>query len=352
MARSLVLLSGGLDSTLVVRLLLDMGVEVEAIHFTSPFCRCTPESWGCSAAHRAAEQAGIKVHGVACGEAYLEVVKRPRFGRGSQMNPCLDCRVFMFTRARELMAKLGADFIATGEVLGQRPMSQRRDTMQLIERESGLDGLILRPLSAQLLPPSVPEQKGWVDRNQLLAISGRSRRPQMAMAKERDIRDYPCPAGGCLLNDPEFAVRFKDLLDHEPGFGVAEARLLKWGRHFRLPSGRKVVVGRNEQENGVIEAAAQAGSILLRPVDVPAPSALLPSGGSDDDVERAAGLMAAYAKSAHGFAVQVVEKNGDEGREWMVRAVPLSRTLAAQWRIGLEQATPSDAEKSSGGKEA
>ena len=157
MARSLVLLSGGLDSTLVVRLLLDMGFEVEAVHFSSPFCRCTPESWGCSAAHRAAEQAGIKVYGVACGKEYLEVVKRPRFGRGSRMNPCLDCRVFMFTRARELMAELGADFIATGEVLGQRPMSQRRDTLQLIERESGLDGLIPRPLSAQLLPPSVPE---------------------------------------------------------------------------------------------------------------------------------------------------------------------------------------------------
>jgi tRNA-uridine 2-sulfurtransferase len=351
MPRSLVLLSGGLDSTLVVRLLLDMGVEVEAVHFSSPFCRCTPESWGCSAAHRAAEQAGITVHSVACGKEYLEVVKQPRFGRGSQMNPCLDCRVFMFTRARELMAELGTDFIATGEVLGQRPMSQRRNTMQLIEKESGLDGLIVRPLSAQLLPPSVPEQKGWVDRNQLLAISGRSRKPQMALAKERDIRDYPCPAGGCLLNDPEFAVRFKDLLDHEPSFGVAEARLLKWGRHFRLPSGRKAVVGRNEQENGVIEAAARAGSIVLRPVDVPAPSALLPAGGSADDVTQTAGLMAAYSKSTGGFAVQVAEKKEDSVSEWMVNVVPFSRDLAVRWRIGREQGTPSDVEKPSGEKE-
>ena len=351
MARALVLLSGGLDSTLVVRLLLDMGVEVEAVHFTSPFCRCTPASWGCSAAHRAAEQAGIKVHAIACGEEYLEVVKRPRFGRGSRMNACLDCRVFMFTRARELMAELGADFIASGEVLGQRPMSQRRDTMQLIERESGLDGLVLRPLSAQLLPPSVPEQKGWVDRERLLAISGRSRRPQMALAEARGVTDYPCPAGGCLLNDPEFAVRFKDLLDHEPGFGVAEARLLKWGRHFRLPSGRKVVVGRNEAENGAIEAAARPGSILLQPVDVPGPSALLPCGGSDEDVGHAAAVMAAYTKIARGFSVRVVEKKKDSASEWLVSAAPLDRAQAARWRIGLEQGTSSDPEEPSNGKE-
>jgi tRNA U34 2-thiouridine synthase MnmA/TrmU len=339
MARALVMLSGGLDSTLVVRLLVDLGVQVEAVHFTSPFCRCTPASWGCSAAHRAAEGAGITVHMVACREEYLEVVKRPRFGRGSRMNPCLDCRIFMFSRTRELMARLGADFVATGEVLGQRPMSQRRDTMDLIDRESGLAGLVVRPLCARLLPPSVPEEKGWIDRTKLLAFQGRSRRPQMELAAARGVRDYPCPAGGCLLNDPEFAGRFKDLLEWQPDFGLADARLLKWGRHFRLESGAKVVVGRDEAENGLIDEAAREGDVRLAPASVPGPSALCLGKSSDGDVATAATLVATFTKSPGPVEVRIKVHGAEAAAERMISATPMSRSWAERWRVGAKRTT-------------
>jgi tRNA U34 2-thiouridine synthase MnmA/TrmU len=341
MARCLLLLSGGLDSTLAARLLVEMGIGVEAVHFTSPFCRCTPASWGCSAAHLAAGQAGIKVHSVASGQDYLDVMKKPRFGRGSQMNACIDCRIFMFSRARDLMAELGMDFIATGEVLGQRPMSQRRDAMRLIERESGLTGLIVRPLCAQLMPPSVPEQKGWVSRERLLALHGRSRKGQMALAAERGMNDYPCPAGGCLLNDPQFAPRFKDLLDRQPDFNLADARLLRWGRHFRLPGGVKAIVGRDEKENQVLENARAPGAVLMVPVDVPGPSVLLPGGGSEADFALAAGLLAAYTKAAGPVSVRITGRAADPPEGVVISAAPLSRNEAAQWLVGAAAGTVS-----------
>jgi len=349
-ARALVMLSGGLDSTLVVRLLVDLGLAVEAVHFTSPFCRCTPDSWGCSAAHRAAEASGVAVHVVAGREDYLEVVKRPRFGRGSRMNACIDCRIFMLSRTRELMARLGADFVATGEVLGQRPMSQRRDTMDLIERESGMAGLVVRPLCARLLPPSVPEQKGWIDRSKLLAIQGRSRRPQMELAEARGVRDYPCPAGGCLLNDPQFAERFKDLLEWQPDFGLADARLLKWGRHFRLESGTKVVVGRDEAENGPIEAAAREGDVVLAPVRVPGPTALCLGKPSDGDVETAATLVATFTKSPGPIELRIKVHGADAAAERTVSATPMSRSWAERWRVGAERKASSNAGVPSEGK--
>jgi len=196
MAKAILLLSGGLDSTLAGKLLLEMGIEVEAVNFTSPFCQCTPRSLGCSAAKRAAEQLGISVRVFACGADYLEVIKHPRFGRGSGMNPCLDCRIYMFSRARTYMAETGADFIATGEVLDERPMSQRRQAMEIIEYESGLSGFIVRPLCARLLPPSIPEQKGVVDRQKMKDFQGRRRRPQFDLASAFGLKDYLCPAGG------------------------------------------------------------------------------------------------------------------------------------------------------------
>ncbi|MFC1691878.1 hypothetical protein ACFL1R_00040 [Candidatus Latescibacterota bacterium] len=269
MAKAILLLSGGLDSTLVGKLLIDMGIEVEAINFISPFCRCTPKSLGCSAAQKTAKQLGIPVKVCAIGNDYLEIIKQPQFGRGKGMNPCLDCRIHFFSQAKEHMSASGADFIATGEVLGERPMSQRRCAMELIERKSGLMGLVLRPLSARLFPPTIPEKKHLVDRNRLLAIQGRCRKPQFELAEKLGIKEYLCPAGGCLLTDPEFSVRFKDLLVHDPGFNLNDANLLKQGRHFRLPSGSKAVVGRNERENNVVESLAQSEDILLVPKDMP-----------------------------------------------------------------------------------
>ncbi|MDR3077330.1 MAG: hypothetical protein LBV15_01025, partial [Planctomycetota bacterium] len=326
MTKALLLLSGGLDSTLAGKMLLELGVEVEAVNFTSPFCRCTPKSFGCSAAKLAADTLGIPVRMLVKGEDYLEIVKHPRHGRGSGMNPCLDCRIFTFRRARELMPETGADFIATGEVLGQRPMSQRGRAMELIEREAGLEGLVVRPLSAQLLPPSRPEREGRLDRSRLLAIQGRSRREQMTLAKDRGIDDYPCPAGGCLLTDPEFAARLRELLAREPSCGLNDVLLLSRGRHFRLPGGAKAVVGRNEEENLRLENLARPGDWLLGPGGGAAgPTVLLRPGADPGEIGPdsaplafAAGLLALFTREGkEGGSMEVVRSRllPDGGRE-------------------------------------
>jgi tRNA U34 2-thiouridine synthase MnmA/TrmU len=336
MAKAILLLSGGLDSTLTGKLLLEMGIQVEAINFVSPFCRCTPRSLGCSAAKRSAEQLGITVRVFTCGADYLEVIKHPRFGRGSGMNPCLDCRIYMFSRAGAYMTESGADFVATGEVLGERPMSQRRQAMDTIERESGLTGLVLRPLCAKLLPPTIPEWEGVVDRDRLKAIQGRSRKPQIQLADELGIKDYLCPAGGCLLTDPGFSARFRDLLEHDPDFGMDDAHLLRLGRHFRLPSGRKVVVGRNEGENNIIQRSTRMDDVLLVPQSVPGPSVLCRKPSGADDVTLAAGLLAAYTKG--GVIVDVeVKDSHDGGNNRIFKSVnPLSRSTSAQWWVGAK----------------
>ncbi len=335
MAKAILLLSGGLDSTLTGKLLLEMGIEVEAVNFVSHFCRCTPRSLGCSAAGKSAAQLGIKVRAFFCGEDYLEVVKHPRFGRGSGMNPCLDCRIYMFSRAREYMEERGADFVATGEVLGERPMSQRRQAMEIIDRESGFEGFILRPLSAQLMPPTIPEQKGLVDRDELKAIQGRKRQPQMEMADELGIKDYLCAAGGCLLTDQDFSARLRDLMEHEPDFKMSDARLLRHGRHFRLPNGVKVVVGRNESENNVIERSARTGDVLLTPQTIPGPSVLCREHSGDDDIMIAAGLLATFVKGEAGVDIEV-SGNGD-GKKRILKSVdPLSRSDADQWWISAK----------------
>ncbi len=333
MAKAILLLSGGLDSTLAGKMLLDMGIEVEAVNFVSPFCQCTPKSMGCSAAKRSAEQLGIDVRVFSCDEDYLEKIKHPKFGRGSGMNPCLDCRIYIFSRAGAYMRESGADFLATGEVLGQRPMSQRRLAMETIDRESGFEGFIVRPLSAQLMPPSIPEQKGLVDRDKLKAIQGRKRQPQMEMATEFGIKDYLCAAGGCLLTDQEFSARLRDLLKYEPDCKMSDARLLRQGRHFRLPGGAKVVVGRNESENNVIERAARTGDVLLVPESVPGPSVLCRGASGDSDIMIAAGLLAAYTKG--GTTVDIAVKNNQNGAEDQIlrNVKPLSESDAAQWWI-------------------
>ena len=331
-AKAILLLSGGLDSTLAGKLLLEMGIEVEAVNFVSHFCRCTPQSFGCSAARKAAQQLGIDVRMFSCGEDYLEVVKHPRFGRGSGMNPCLDCRIYMFSRARTYMLARGADFVATGEVLGERPMSQRRQAMEIIERESGLAGLILRPLCAKLMSPTLPEREGIVDRDKLMEIRGRSRKPQIGLASKLGIRDYPCPAGGCLLNDPEFAARFRDLLEHEPDCEMDDARLLRFGRHFRLPSGAKVIVGRNETENDSIERAARLGDTILVPLGVPGPSVLCLKTSDAADIMTAAAFVAAYTKG--GGELDVELRDGQKEKRVLEGVRPLDSAVAAQLWVG------------------
>lgn len=335
MAKALLLLSGGLDSTLAGKLLLDMGIDVEAINFVSPFCRCSPKSLGCSAAQKAAEQLGIPVKVFTTGVDYLEVIKHPRFGRGKGMNPCLDCRIHTFSRAKEFMKTCGADFIATGEVLGERPMSQRRYSIELIERKSGLTGFILRPLCAKLFPPTIPEQEHLVDRNSLLTIQGRCRKPQFELAEKLGIKEYLCPAGGCLLTDKEFSARFKDLLEHNPGFDINDVNLLKQGRHFRLPDGSKVVVGRNERENNVIENLARKEDILLVPKNLPGPSVLCRGNVSQNNIYLSAGLIATYTKGGSIMDVEIKSTTQRENGHCIRNVKPLDKKTISFWRIGI-----------------
>ncbi len=293
MIKAIGLLSGGLDSTIAVKLLLDQGIEVTAFNMVTPFCACTRK--GCRhEASRVAAEFGIPIKVISGGREYIQMVKNPKHGYGRNMNPCIDCRIFMLKRAKDYMHEIGASFLFTGEVLGQRPMSQRFKAMELIEREAGLEGLILRPLSARFLPPTIPEKEGWVDRDALLALKGRSRRPQMELADSYAIRDYPCPAGGCRLTDPQFAKRVQEAFRHDED-SVLDMMLLRYGRHFRLASGAKVVVGRNEEENMLLKGLVGEDDLLLEPVRVPGPTAVLRNTAAPEDVDTAAALCARYS---------------------------------------------------------
>ena len=297
MTKAIALLSGGLDSTLAIKVVLEEGIEVEALNFITLFCRCTAKGSSCLASQKAAQRLGIELRVTNISDEFLDVVKHPKYGYGNNVNPCLDCRILMFKNTREYMNQNGASFIVTGEVLGERPMSQRRDAMRIIERESGLEGLILRPLSAKLLPLTMPEEKEWVSRERMLAIAGRSRKPQIKLASDYGITDYPCPAGGCLLTDPGFALRMKDLMKNAPDFSLNDVHLLKLGRHFRLTPMAKVVVGRNEEENGKILSFSREGDAILRVKNFPGPLALARGDINHHEILKSAIITAKYSKA-------------------------------------------------------
>ena len=292
------LLSGGLDSTLAVKIVLDMGIEVLSLNFLSPFCTCTSKNAGCkSEALKVSKQFGIKSKTLFLGEKYLEMVKTPKHGYGSNMNPCIDCRIMMFKDAKQVMIDEDASFIFTGEVLDQRPMSQRRDTMNVIERESGLKGLIVRPLSAQFLKPTLPEINGIIDRNRLLKIRGRTRKTQMALAEEKGIYDYPCASGGCLLTDSHFTSRLKDLYRFQNSVSLHDARLLRVGRHLRINDRCKIIVGRNKEENEKLERLIQPGDHFFRSTEYKGPLVVARGVIENGAVERISAITAYYSKA-------------------------------------------------------
>ncbi|HBA87398.1 MAG TPA: hypothetical protein DCZ75_05220 [Geobacter sp.] len=304
--KAIALLSGGLDSTLAVKVLLDQGIQVEALNFTSPFCTCTGKNAGCkSEAVRVAEEFKIPIKVMHKGADYLELIRNPKHGHGKGMNPCIDCRIFLLKKAKEYMQEIGADFVFTGEVLGQRPMSQRRDTLRTIERESGLEGLLLRPLSAKHFNPTIPEQQGWVDRDKLLSIQGRSRKEQFELAAELDVKNYPCPAGGCLLTELSFVGKVRDVFDHSDQLNLRDFRLLKLGRHFRIGDRTKVIVGRNEAENELLERAVQPGEAMLRWKEGMSPLAAVMGVCSEELLERAAQILLRYTKAEPGAGASI-----------------------------------------------
>ena len=293
MTKAIGLLSGGLDSTLAIKLMMNQGIKVTALNFITPFCTCTRK--GCRhEANRIAEKFDIPIKVVAASGEYIKMVKNPKHGYGKNMNPCIDCRIFMLKKAKEYMEEMGASFLFTGEVLGQRPMSQRKNAMKIIEKEAGLEGLILRPLSARFLEPTIPEREGLVNRERMLNIRGRWRKPQMELAEEFGIEDYQCPAGGCRLTDPQFAKRVKEAFEHDED-GIKDMNLLKYGRHFRLPSGVKVIVGRNEEENSIIPRFAGERDLLMEVVGFGSPITLLKNSCDERDIKMAASVCVRYS---------------------------------------------------------
>jgi len=291
------LLSGGLDSTLAAKLVVEQGIEVHAINFTSPFCTCTPKKAGCAAVITAVKQLGdIALKCVALKDDYLEMVRRPKHGYGRGMNPCIDCRIMKIQRAGDYMQEIGASFLFTGEVLGQRPMSQHRKTINIIDRESGLKGYILRPLSAAHFESTIPEKEGWVDRGKLLGISGRSRKPQISLAIEKGISDYPCPAGGCLLTDKNFSNRFRDYLKFTEQASSRDMPLLKVGRHFRLECGCKIIVARNKLECKTLKSLCRDRDHLFEPRGFSGPVVIL----QGDHIGAALDKMLFYTKAMIG----------------------------------------------------
>ena len=295
--RALALLSGGLDSALAIRIIQEQGIEVTALNFTSPFCNCTQKGAGCAnQAVKVAKELDIRIIVKPKGMEFLRIIENPQHGRGKQMNPCIDCRIFMLRKARDVMEETGASFIITGEVLGQRPMSQRRDTIHLIERESGLRGLILRPLSAKFFAPTLAEEQGMVDREKLLRISGRSRKVQLDLASQLQLRGYACPAGGCLLTDAAIARRLRDLFAHCPEYTMKDIHLLRFGRHFRLNERLKLVGGRNKEENERITAFPMGNDVIITPDQFPGPVAVACGNVSAPDLELAGGIIARYGK--------------------------------------------------------
>ena len=304
-AKGLSLMSGGLDSQLAIRVLQRAGAEVEAVCFSTPF-------FDISAARTAADALGVKLHIIDFTDDEISLIENPPHGFGGAMNPCIDCHALMIRRAGELMEKLGYDFVATGEVQGQRPMSQNKQSLGIVEKCSGLKGRLVRPISAKLLEPTIPEQEGKLDREKLLDISGRGRERQIALAAEFGIVDYPSPAGGCKLTEEGFCRKLKDLKDHE---GLANRKLVELllvGRRFRLPGGSSVILGRDKNENGILKdfgrahtpgAPLRSGRSPLPTIissETPGPTALVPVVKSEADLEMVRQIVRAWSRGGTG----------------------------------------------------
>jgi tRNA-specific 2-thiouridylase len=320
------LLSGGLDSTLAAKLMQEQGIEVYAINFTSPFCTCTPKKAGCAAVVTAVKELGnIPLKQMVLRDEYLEMVRNPQHGYGSGMNPCIDCRIMKIQKAGEYMRQIDASFLFTGEVLGQRPMSQHKHALDIIDRESGLKGYILRPLSAVHLELTFPEVNGLVDRSKFLGISGRSRKKQISLAAEKGIKDYPCPAGGCLLTDRNFAVKMRDYFAFTKQPTIRDVPLLKIGRHFRLTSGEKIIVARNEYECKSLKNLCSKSDHLFVPFDFNGPSVILQGRSFNAAAEK----ISQYTKGTAQRAVRLTHRY--KGKSKIIYLRDLNIELSNMW---------------------
>lgn len=300
-ARAVALLSGGLDSMLAIRVLQEQGLEVEALNFQTTFTCCK------DTAAQAARELGVRLTAIAQEDDYLQLVRKPKYGYGKGANPCVDCRIYMFRMAKAYARDVGAEVVVSGEVLGQRPKSQKRRDLGIIAHESGLDDRLLRPLSARLLPPTRPELDGVVDRERLYGFWGRGRKPLIALARQFGFKDIPSPSTGCALTEPSFAPKVHDLVQLDSGSSRWDFELLNVGRHLRLNRATKGVVGRREEENLIMQhmyrAPDRRASALLVPETFSGPTVLLLGSATSEAIEFALGLVDRYSKPASGEAL-------------------------------------------------
>jgi len=331
--KALGLLSGGLDSTLAVRLMLEQGVQVETVNFVTPFCLCGRK--GCDATD-IASRFQVKLKRIFLGDEYLRMLRKPKHGYGKNMNPCIDCRILMLKKAKQYAKQIDADFIFTGEVLDERPMSQHKSAMKIIERESGLESKILRPLSAKCLSETDAEKRDWVEREKLLEIKGRSRKRQIELARSFGLHDYPCPAGGCLLTDREFSAKLRDSFKHKRAVRLKDISLLKVGRHFRLGF-NKIIVGRNEIENKSLLSLKAPSDYYFEVPDCGSPITILQGRKSSEAIRIAASLTARYS-DAKGESIRVAY--GTDGSRKTLTVMPLPNEHVDRLRIASKYESP------------
>ena len=324
-AKGLSLLSGGLDSQLAVCVLREAGAYMEGVTFETPF-------FSADNARKAAKALDLPLTVVDFTADEIALLENPPHGFGGAMNPCIDCHTTMIRRAGEIMRERGFDFVSTGEVVNQRPMSQNRQSLGVVERGCGLAGLLVRPLSAQLLEPTKPELEGLIDRTKLLAIQGRQRQMQMELAAKFGLKDYPSPAGGCLLTEKGYGRRLKDLMDHEGLGDLRLVRMLKAGRRFRLPGGASVILGRDSSDNARLESARAAGEVLVAPVSVPGPTALVVS-QCESDLAMVRPLVCAYSRYDRFQGDVTVKQTGDSGRTDFAVPRPYRREDFKQYQL-------------------
>lgn len=313
------LFSGGLDSALAILLMRRQNIKVTALTFMTHFgCDISDRSSCGGNPYPVSEKFGFDVKLMHLGDKFVEIVKNPKYGYGKNMNPCVDCRILMLREAKTFMELIGADFIITGEVLGQRPKSQMRNSMNTVIRDSELKGRLVRPLSAKLFEETIPEKEGMLNRDLLEGISGRSRKRQMELAEEFGLEDYPSPAAGCLLTDPSYSRRLKDLIEHSPSIDFNDLNLLRVGRHFRINENSKVIVGRNEEDNDKIRQYAKNKHYMLEALGTGSPITLLITSNGDDSILDAASLTARYCGKRKDAEVEITCINDGDGRKFKV----------------------------------
>jgi len=328
--KAISLFSGGLDSILATELVRRQGIEVIAYNIKTPFG--IPKKDGSSEATQAAEQLKVPLKVQEVDLEYIKMLRNPKHGYGKNINPCVDCKIFILKQAKKYAKEIGADFLFTGEVLGERPMSQHGPALKTIAEESGLKGKLLRPLSAKLMAETEAEKKGLIDRNNLLSIQGRSRKPQMALAKEYGITVYPSPAGGCLLTCEEYAKKLRDLFEHKKRVTVADVALLRIGRHFRLGT-NKIVVGRNQEENKFLVTNRTKSDFYFELPDIVGPTTLLQGPKTKGAVEAAAKLTAFYSDAK---TPEANVKYGKESLNKSIRVALPQRADVDKLRVGAD----------------